>query len=68
MTYDRGLEWRTQIRYLSRAGAMDLALSVQARHDRVLAEAIRLARSADTTDDLFALAGDSGEGALSEPR
>lgn len=62
------LEWRTQIRYLSRAGAMDLALSVQARHDRVLAEAIRLARSADTTDDLFALAGDSGEGALSEPR
>jgi len=62
------LEWRTQIRYLSRAGAMDLALSVQARHDRVLAEAVRLARSANTTDELFALVGSTEEEVPSQSR
>lgn len=61
------LEWRTQVRYLSRAGAMDLALSVQAQRDRVLAEAIRLARSASTTDELFALVGAAGENAPPDP-
>lgn len=62
------MEWRTQVRYLSRAGAMDLALAVQARRDRVLAEAIRLASSASTTDELLALAGVAGEDAPPEPR
>lgn len=62
------LEWRAQIRYLSRAGAIDLALATQARYDRVLAEAIRLARSATTTDELFALVDSTGEDAPPQPR
>lgn len=62
------MEWRTQVRYLSRADALDLALSVQAQRDRVLAEAIRLARSAATTDELFALVGDAGDDTPPEPR
>ena len=39
------LEWRAQMRYLYRANAQGLALVVQAERDRVLAEALRLARS-----------------------
>lgn len=49
------LDWWTEGRYLTRAGATGLALTVQAERDRALAEAIRLARSAATQADLFAL-------------
>lgn len=48
------LDWRGQIRYLTRAGARDQALIVQAERDKVLAQALELARSAPTIADLFA--------------
>jgi len=49
------LAWRTQVRYLDRAGARGLALVVQAERDTALAEALRLARSARTPAELFTL-------------
>lgn len=45
----------TQLRYLQRARASELSLAVLAEEDRVLAEALRLARAARTPGDLFAL-------------
>ncbi|MGI9626581.1 MAG: S41 family peptidase [Longimicrobiales bacterium] len=48
------LDWRAQIRYLTRAEERGLALEVQAERDRVLAEALVLAGAARTPDDLFA--------------
>lgn len=48
------LRWRTQLRYLNRAGARSLALQVQAERDIVLAAALDLARSATTQEALFA--------------
>lgn len=50
------LEWSAQVRYLDRAEARGLALLALAERDRALAEALRLARSASTPDELFALA------------
>lgn len=50
------LRWRTQVRYLTRAGARHLALAAQAERDVVLAAALELARSATTPDELFAAA------------
>ena len=49
------LDWRTQMRYLYRAEASGLMLTVLAERDRVLAEALRLARSARTPAELFTL-------------
>ena len=49
------LDWWTEGRYLSRAGATGLAIAAQAERDRALSEALRLARSATTQDELFAL-------------
>lgn len=49
------LERWTQLRYLHRAEARGLSLRVQAEEDRVLAEALRLARGARTPGDLFEL-------------
>ncbi len=53
----------TQLRYLHRAEKRELRLAVAAEADRVLAEALRLARSAGSRAELFALvaqaAGDS---------
>ena len=54
------LDWRTQSRYLYRADSRGLALTVQAERDRVLAEALRLARSAATPAELFARVGQAG--------
>ncbi len=48
------LDWRVQVVYLSRANARGLALKVQSERDRVLAEALRLARSVTTSAELFA--------------
>ena len=48
------LRWRTQLRYLNRAGARSLALQVQAERDVVLAAALDLARTATTQEALFA--------------
>ena len=45
----------TQLRYLYRADARELSLDVLAEEDRVLAEALRLARGARTRTELFAL-------------
>ena len=56
------LDWRTQVRYLDRADARSLALLVQSERDTALAEALRLARSARTPGDLFALVGREAEG------
>lgn len=56
------LDWRTQVRYLDRADARSLALLVQSERDTALAEALRLARSASTLAELFALVGDRVEG------
>ena len=47
------LNWWTESRYLTRAGATGLALALQAERDRVLSEALRLARSAATQAELF---------------
>lgn len=55
------LEWFTQGRYLSRAGATGLALDLQAERDEVLAEGIRLARAATTQAELFGLAAETAE-------
>ncbi|MDE2793217.1 MAG: S41 family peptidase [Gemmatimonadota bacterium] len=52
------LDWRTQMRYLDRADARSLALLVQSERDTALAEALRLARSARTPGELFALVGE----------
>lgn len=49
------LDWWTEGRYLSRAGATGLSIAAQAERDRALAEALRLARSATTQAELFAL-------------
>ena len=49
------LNWWAEGRYLTRAGATALALTLQAERDRVLSEAIRLAESAATQADLFQL-------------
>ena len=49
------LDWWTEGRYLSRAGATGLAIAAQAERDRALSEALRLARSATTQAELFAL-------------
>jgi carboxyl-terminal processing protease len=56
------LDWRTQVRYLDRADARSLALLVQSERDTALAEALRLARSARTPAELFALVGDRAAG------
>ena len=56
------LDWRTQVRYLDRADARSLALLVQSERDTGLAEALRLARSARTPAELFALVGDGAAG------
>ena len=56
------LDWRTQVRYLDRADARGLALLVQSERDTVLAEALRLARSARTPGELFTLVGDGTAG------
>ncbi len=56
------LDWRTQVRYLDRAGARGLALVVQAERDTALAEALRLARSARTPAELFTLVGEASAG------
>lgn len=53
------LDWRTQVRYLDRADARSLALLVQSERDTALAEALRLARSARTPEELFSLVGDA---------
>ncbi len=50
----------TQLRYLHRAGARELSLAVLAEEDRVLAEALRLARGARTRAELFALVDQAG--------
>lgn len=55
------LDWRAQVRYLDRAEARGLALLALAERDRALAEALRLARSASTPDELFALADAAAE-------
>jgi carboxyl-terminal processing protease len=49
------LDWRTQARYLYRANATSLMLTVLAERDRVLAEGLRLARAARTPEELFTL-------------
>ena len=49
------LERWTQLRYLHRAEARALGLEVLAEEDRVLAEALRLARGARTRAELFKL-------------
>lgn len=49
------LDRQTQLHYLYRADAPALRLLVQAERDAALAEALRLARSARTPGDLFAL-------------
>ncbi len=59
------VHWRTQVRYLNRAGARHLALDVQAERDNVLAQALELARAATTQDALFA-AGAKRESAVPE--
>ena len=55
------LNWSAQARYLDRAEARGLALLVLAERDRALAEALRLARSASTPDELFALVDAAAE-------
>lgn len=50
-----------QLRYLYRAGARELSLAVVAEEDRVLAEALKLARGARTRAELFALVGQRAE-------
>ena len=45
----------TQLRYLYRADERELSLAVLAEEDRVLAEALRLARGARTRAELFAM-------------
>ena len=55
------VDWRSQIMYLDGAEARGLALLVLAERDRALAEALRLARSASTPDELFALADAAAE-------
>lgn len=52
------LNWWTESRYLTRAGATGLALAAQAERDRVLSEALRLARSVTTQAELFSLLED----------
>ncbi len=49
------LDSQTQLHYLYRADAPALRLLVQAERDQALAEALRLARSARTPDELFTL-------------
>ena len=49
------LNWRTQVRYLYRAEAHGVVLVVLAERDGVLAEALRLARSVRTPEELFGL-------------
>ena len=49
------LDRQTQMHYLYRANAPALRLMVQAERDEALAEAIRLARTARTPAELFAL-------------
>ena len=56
------LDWRTEVRYLDRADARSLALLVQSERDTALAEALRLARSARTPAELFALLDDGSAG------
>lgn len=53
------LDWRTQVRYLDRADARGLALTVQAERDTALAEALRLARAARTPGELFRLVAEA---------
>ena len=45
----------THLRYLYRADRREMSLEVLAQEDRVLAEALRLARGARTRAELFAL-------------
>ena len=47
------LDWRTQIRYLTRANHRDLSLAVQAERDQVLRQALELARNAPSLADMF---------------
>ena len=49
------LDWSAQVMYLDGAEARGPALLVRAERDRALAEALRLARSASTPGELFAL-------------
>ena len=55
------IDWRVQVRYLDRAEARGLALLALAERDRALAEALRLARSASTPAELFALVAAAAE-------
>ena len=47
------LDWRTQIRYLTRANERGMSLAVQAERDQVLKQALELARSAPSLIDMF---------------
>lgn len=47
------LDWRTQIRYLTRANERALSLSVQAERDQVLKQALDLIRDAPSLEDMF---------------
>ncbi|MDH3222942.1 MAG: S41 family peptidase, partial [Gemmatimonadota bacterium] len=47
------LEWRAQIRYLTRANERSQALLVQAERDQGLRQALELARSAPSMSDMF---------------
>lgn len=52
------LEWRTQIRYLTRGEARGDALAVQADRDKVLAQALTLLAESQDRSELFARVGE----------